>query len=63
MVDALTPVWKHVAGGCHLNRAIGELVTNAGFRIERLESSRVRGPKLMTYMYEGRAVVLIPRTN
>jgi hypothetical protein len=23
--DRLTPVWKHLGGGCHLNRAIGAL--------------------------------------
>jgi ubiquinone/menaquinone biosynthesis C-methylase UbiE len=24
--DRLTPVWKRVAGGCHLNREIDELI-------------------------------------
>ena len=33
--DHLTPAWKHLSGGCHLNRAIDEFVENAGFRIER----------------------------
>jgi len=28
----LTPVWKRVAGGCHLDRAIADLVQTAGFR-------------------------------
>ena len=53
--DRLTPVWKHLAGGCHLNRAIGELIESAGFRIERLDSGYMRGPKPMTFMYEGSA--------
>jgi ubiquinone/menaquinone biosynthesis C-methylase UbiE len=35
--DHLTPAWRHLSGGCHLNRAIAELIENAGFRIERLD--------------------------
>ena len=31
--DWLTPVWKPLAGGCHLNRPIADLVTRAGFRM------------------------------
>jgi len=51
--DRLTPVWRRVGGGCHLNRAIGELIEGAGFRIERIETGYMRGPKPMTFMYEG----------
>ena len=53
--DHLTPAWKHLSGGCHLNRAIDELVENAGFRIERLDRGYMRGPKPMTFTYEGSA--------
>lgn len=53
--DRLTPVWRHVGGGCHLNRAIGKLIESAGFRIQRLETGYMRGPKPMTFMYEGSA--------
>lgn len=53
--DRLTPVWRRVGGGCHLNRAIGELIEGAGFRIERMETGYMRGPKPMTFMYEGSA--------
>ena len=53
--DHLTPAWKHLSGGCHLNRAIDELVENAGFRIERLDQGYMRGPKPITFMYEGSA--------
>ena len=31
--DWLTPVWKHVAGGCHLNRDTLALLTQAGFTV------------------------------
>jgi ubiquinone/menaquinone biosynthesis C-methylase UbiE len=51
----LTPWWKHLTGGCHLNRAIPELVENAGFKIDRVETGYGRGPKAMTFMYEGSA--------
>ncbi len=53
--DRLTPVWRRVSGGCHLNRAISELIESAGFRIERIETGYMRGPKPMTFMYEGSA--------
>ncbi len=37
--DALTPVWKRVGGGCHLNRDAPERIRAAGFRIETLEQA------------------------
>lgn len=54
--DRLTPVWKCIGGGCHLNRPIRELIEGAGFKIEHLQTGYMKGPKPMTYMYEGRAV-------
>jgi hypothetical protein len=51
--DLLTPVWKRLGGGCHLNRAIGTLIEGAGFQFDRLETGYMRGPKPMTFMYEG----------
>jgi len=53
--DWLTPMWKRMGGGCHLNRAIGSLIESAGFRFERCETGYMRGPKPMTFMYEGSA--------
>jgi ubiquinone/menaquinone biosynthesis C-methylase UbiE len=53
--DRLTPYWKRLGGGCHLNRAIAMLVEDAGFQFERLESGYMSGPKPMTFMYEGSA--------
>lgn len=53
--DRLTPIWRRIGGGCHLNRAISELIEGAGFRIERIETGYMRGPKPMTFMYEGSA--------
>lgn len=34
----LTPAWKEVAGGCHLDRRTLEEVCRAGFEVERVES-------------------------
>jgi len=51
--DRLTPIWKRISGGCHLNRAISQLVQDAGFRINRIETGYMKGLKPMTYMYEG----------
>jgi ubiquinone/menaquinone biosynthesis C-methylase UbiE len=31
--DLLTPLWKVIGGGCHLNRRAVELVRDAGFRV------------------------------
>jgi len=53
--DRLTPVWKCISGGCHLNRPIQILIEKAGFRCERIETGYMPGPKPMAFLYEGRA--------
>lgn len=53
--DRLTPAWKSVSGGCHLNRPIQALIERAGFRMDRIETGYMPGPKPMTFMYEGSA--------
>jgi ubiquinone/menaquinone biosynthesis C-methylase UbiE len=53
--DRLTPAWKRFGGGCHLNRAIETLIEGAGFQFERIETGYMRGPRPMTFMYEGSA--------
>jgi ubiquinone/menaquinone biosynthesis C-methylase UbiE len=53
--DRLTPAWKRLGGGCHLNRAIETLIEGAGFQFDRLQTGYMRGPKPMTFMYEGSA--------
>lgn len=37
LMDAATPVWKRVTGGCHLNRKTFEAVCSVGFHIESFE--------------------------
>jgi ubiquinone/menaquinone biosynthesis C-methylase UbiE len=51
--DRLTPIWKRIGGGCHLNRKVDEIITQAGFRIPDLKTSYVPGPRPMTYTYQG----------
>lgn len=56
--DWFTPVWKPLAGGCHLNRPMADLVTGAGFRMLDLRTGYLPGPKPLrpfTFIYEGRA--------
>jgi ubiquinone/menaquinone biosynthesis C-methylase UbiE len=53
--NRLNPPWKRIAGGCHLNRPIADLIEAAGFRISQLDQRYMQGPKPMTFMYEGSA--------
>jgi ubiquinone/menaquinone biosynthesis C-methylase UbiE len=53
--DRLTPVWKHATGGCHLNRKVDDLISDAGFHITELTTSYLPGPRPMTYTYQGAA--------
>ena len=51
--DRLNPMWKRVAGGCHLNRQIDDLIVDAGFGVTRIERAYSRGPKAFSYLYKG----------
>jgi len=51
--DRLTPLWKRVAGGCHLNRQPDNLIRSAGFRIDALETRYLQGPRPMAFVYSG----------
>ncbi|MCG8597427.1 MAG: class I SAM-dependent methyltransferase [Kiloniellales bacterium] len=54
--DRLNGLWGRLAGGCNINRPIAAMIRDAGFRIEDLETGHlVAGPKLVTYLYRGRA--------
>lgn len=54
--ERLTPAWKHIAGGCHLDRDIPALIESGGLRIDSLQAGHVRGPRLLTYLYSGVAL-------
>ena len=51
--DRLTPIWKRIGGGCHLNRKVDDLVVEAGFQILELKTCYLPGPRPMTYTYQG----------
>jgi ubiquinone/menaquinone biosynthesis C-methylase UbiE len=53
--DRLTPLWRYCSGGCHLNRKSDDLIRTAGFRLAELSTGYGRGPRPLTYMYEGSA--------
>jgi hypothetical protein len=53
--DRLDPFWHRLSGGCHLNRKSDDLLFDAGFRIDRLETGYIPGPRLMTFLYQGAA--------
>jgi len=53
--DRLTPVWRTLAGGCHLNRPIRAMIEDAGFAIDHLQAGYMPGPKAFTFMSEGAA--------
>lgn len=49
----LNPVWKPIAGGCHLDRRIPELLEQGAFRVEALDQMYLPGPRVLTYNYWG----------
>ena len=51
--NRLTPLWKRIGGGCHLNRPIRALMESAGFSIIRLDTGYAKGPRPLTFFYEG----------
>jgi ubiquinone/menaquinone biosynthesis C-methylase UbiE len=54
--DRLDPFWRRLSGGCHLNRKIDDLLSDAGFQIDRLATGYIPGPKIMAFFYEGSAM-------
>jgi ubiquinone/menaquinone biosynthesis C-methylase UbiE len=53
----LTPYWKRIAGGCHLDRKIDALIRHTGFQIEALDTGYLKGPKPWTFVYQGSAEI------
>ena len=53
--DRIQPVWGPIAGGCHLGRPIPEMIREAGFAIEDMQTAYLPGPRPMTFNYWGSA--------
>lgn len=53
--NRLTPYWKHVTGGCHLDRDIPAILRQGGFQVEGLETMYLPGWRPGTFNYWGSA--------
>jgi len=51
----LTPIQRKVAGGCHFDRPIADLVTGAGLEMTALRNTHLKGPKFPGYIFLGTA--------
>jgi ubiquinone/menaquinone biosynthesis C-methylase UbiE len=56
--NRLNPCWCRFADGCNMNRAIDELVREAGLEILKLDRFKWKGPRILTEGYRGVAKVL-----
>lgn len=52
----INPVWKVIGGGCHLNRKIDRMISQAGFSFDAMSQGYIPGPKFATYNYRGVAI-------
>ncbi len=53
----INPVWRALAGGCHLNRQPDQNLLESGFNFEHLDEGYIPGPRWATYNYRGIARV------
>lgn len=53
--DRINPIWKRLGGGCHLNRAIPNLIQEGGFRIKGMETMYIPGWRPASFNYWGTA--------
>lgn len=54
--ERIEPVWKRLAGGCHLTRPIGSALRGAGFDVEPLgQEYLLKAPKALGWMEWGTA--------
>ena len=53
--DRVTPLWRAIAGGCHLNREIDRLLALGGFEVTELDRGYTPGWRVASYHYRGRA--------
>lgn len=54
--DRLTPAWGKIAGGCHLNRPILDLVTASGLALENVTTYTIPRSGPFGVMFEGTAI-------
>jgi len=54
--DRLTPLWRRIGGGCHLNRDIPALLAAGGFDCADLETMYLPGLRPLTFNFWGEAI-------
>ncbi|MBA3392855.1 MAG: class I SAM-dependent methyltransferase [Deltaproteobacteria bacterium] len=51
----LTPVWRRVGGGCRLDRDVVGALRAGGWAVDDLREGYTKGPRWLSYTYEGTA--------
>ena len=51
----IEPLWKRMAGGCHLTRDIPALLKGSGLTLTEFDQMYIPGPKFASYTYWGEA--------
>jgi ubiquinone/menaquinone biosynthesis C-methylase UbiE len=53
----IEPVWKPMAGGCHLTRKPDQMIREAGFTVDRMTADYLpKSPKFAAFNYAGSAI-------
>ena len=53
--NRIDPLWRRLAGGCHLNRDIPGLIRRGGFEITRMDTMYIPGWRPVSFNYWGAA--------
>lgn len=51
--ERVNPLWRRMAGGCHLNRPIPRMLDEGGFNIQTMDTMYIPGPKIASFNYWG----------
>jgi len=57
----ITPAWKPIAGGCHLDRDIEQLIAQAGFEVSG-QQGFTQSVNIVGYHYWGKATIATPKS-
>lgn len=53
--DRMTPAWRKIAGNCHMNRVVSNLLAASPFSQVHMEQDYIPGPRILCYNYWGTA--------